>query len=251
MKKIFKYGCLLLLCAVCMQESKAQSSPDFGLWTGVEVEKKLWKGWEACLEGEFRSRNNVKTVDRWSASAQMSYKITKWLKASAGYSFYYYYHPMEVTGKGNYVPEYWQPKHRVNVSLTGDYDITKRLKVSLRERWQYTYRAQQEVEKYDGYDGSRMDDEVVKGKGKNNLRSRLQVEYDIKNCPLSPYISCELTHEMKDGFNYEKTRYMAGTEWKINKKHALDVYYLYQNHDDDDDEVDGHVMGVKYKLKLK
>lgn len=230
--------------------SLVHAGDDFGLWGSVGLEKKLCKGLDMSFEGEFRSRNNVRTVERWSASAGLSYKLTNWLKASTDYLFLHNYNSMEVTGKGNYIPEYWQSRHRVNFSLTGKYEVVNRLTVSLRERWQYTYRPEQSVEKYKGTTGDRMDDEVIKGKGKHNLRSRLQLEYDIPKCKFTPHVSCELTHHLYKGFYYEKTRWIVGADWKINKQHGLDFYYLYQNQADEE-ELDGHVIGVKYAFKFK
>ena len=222
-------------------------SDDFGIWTGVEVKKKILSGWDASLEGEFRTRDGVKTVERWSGAVATSYKVSSWLKASAGYTFIHYYHPMEVTKKGNYIPEYWQPRHRFHVSLTGKADW-RRFTFSLRERWQYTYRPSQSVPKFDGDDGSSKADEYISGKGKNVLRSRLQVAYNIRKCAFNPYASCELSHSLSDGA-FEKARWTLGTEWKLSKRHSLDFYYLYQNKADDD-ESDGHVIGAGYSFKF-
>lgn len=94
-------GCLLLLCMA--GKSYAQGD-DFGVWTSAEVKKKIFSGFDASLEGEFRTRDGLQTVERWSGSAGVSYKMFRWLKASAGYTFIHYYHPMEVTKKGNYIP---------------------------------------------------------------------------------------------------------------------------------------------------
>lgn len=238
-------GCLLLLCMA--GKSYAQGD-DFGVWTSAEVKKKIFSGFDASLEGEFRTRDGLQTVERWSGSAGVSYKMFRWLKASAGYTFIHYYHPMEVTKKGNYIPEYWQPKHRVNLSLTGKVDW-RRFTFSLRERWQYTYRPSQSVPKYDGDDGSMKNDEYISGKGKNVLRSRLQVEYNIRKCAFTPYTSCELSHSLNEIGAFEKLRWTLGTEWKLSKKHALDFYYLYQNKADDD-EANGHVIGAGYSFKF-
>ena len=59
-------------------------SDDFGLDFSLEVEKKLSKKWSLGFEGELRTRDNTKTVDRWSGGLSADFKITKWLKASAG-----------------------------------------------------------------------------------------------------------------------------------------------------------------------
>lgn len=218
---------------------------DFGVWTTVTAEKKIDKKWSATVEGEYRTHDGVSTTDRWSAGISAEYKITKWLKADAGYSFLHSYKEEEVTKKGNIVLDYWQPRHRVNVSLTGSLEW-KRFKFSLRERWQYTYRPQKFVEKYASDGVTRMDDEQVKGKAEHMMRSRLQVEYDIAKCPLTPYASCELYHNL-DGI--DKTRWTVGTEYKINKKHAVEVCYRYQNKADED-ETNGHVLGIGYKFKF-
>ena len=73
-------GCLLLLCMA--GKSYAQGD-DFGVWTSAEVKKKIFSGFDASLEGEFRTRDGLQTVERWSGSAGVSYKMFRWLKASA------------------------------------------------------------------------------------------------------------------------------------------------------------------------
>lgn len=232
---------LIFAQALHAQEDK------FGIWTSAELEKKIAKGLDVSLEGEFRTRDVVKTVDRWSLGLQASYKLTKWLAVSAGYTFLDYYQPLEITNKGNYIPEYWQAKHRFQVSLTGKLKVD-RFTFALRERWQYTYRPSQTTEKYDGDDGSQMDDEYIKGKGKNVLRSRLQIDYDIAKCKVNPFASWELYHSLH-GDGLEKMRWSVGAEWKINKKNQLDIYYLYQNKADDD-EADGSAVCIGYKFKF-
>ena len=69
--------------------SASAQSDDFGLDFELEVEKKLSKQWSLGLEGEVRTRDNTKTMDRWSGGLSVDYKIAKWLKASAGYTFLY------------------------------------------------------------------------------------------------------------------------------------------------------------------
>ena len=48
-------GCLLLLCMA--GKSYAQGD-DFGVWTSAEVKKKIFSGFDASLEGEFRTRRS-------------------------------------------------------------------------------------------------------------------------------------------------------------------------------------------------
>lgn len=237
---------------------------DFGLNFTLEAEKKLSKKWSLSLEGEYRSRDNAKTNDRWSLGLGVDYKVAKWLKASAGYTFLYdnnerisYY---EITddavldgdaevGDPKKCAQYWAPRHRFNLSLTasqkwGDF------KFSLRERWQYTYRPEHTVSERwsyldQAYDGK---EKTYAGKGKNVLRSRLQVEYDKKGLPVSPYANIELFN----AWSLQKTRYTVGLDLKLSKQHTLGAFYRYQNvrSVDDDNEPNRHMVGASYKFKF-
>lgn len=237
----------LFFCVAAFTSMLAQSD-DFGVWTSAEIRKKIFPGFDASIEGEFRTRDGLKTVDRWAATASLAYRIFPFLKADVGYSYLYNHRGDETTKKGNYIPAYWSPRHRFTVSLTGSYKW-KRFEFSLRERFQLTRRTALSVDKYDGDDGSQMDDEEISAKTKSVLRSRMQVEWDLKKSPFTPYVSCELYHSITDGWAIDKTRWTIGTDYKLNKKNSFDLFYRYQDKSDDD-EVNGHVLGIGYKLKF-
>lgn len=243
-KQVFLFLSLLALLPAGLQ---AQSD-DLGVWASAEVKKRITTGLDASVEGEFRTRDGLSQVERWAATAQLSYRIVSFLKADVGYTYIYAHPESTTTKKGNIVAAYWSPRHRLSVSLTGSYKY-KRLEFSLRERYQLTHRVATSAAKYDGDDGSAKADEEIASKTKHVLRSRLQVEWDIKKSKFSPYVSCELFHAMSDDWSLDKTRWTVGTAYKINKKHSLDVCYRYQNKSDDD-EANGHVIGVGYRYKF-
>ena len=244
-----------LICILCSlfaltTMTRAQSN-DFGTWYELGAEKKLSKKWNLGVEGEFRTRNNSRTADRWSAGLNAEYKIIRGLKASAGYTLLYDNNQEELDLKSDglrpnkWTPSYWGMRHRFNVSLTGNIDWG-RLNVSLRERWQYTYRPEAEGKKYD------FDDEAwtsVKGKGKNVLRSRLQLSYDIPHWKFDPFANVEMFNTDK---GIDKMRYQIGVDYKYQKKHVFSLTYRYQNvnSNDDDNDVNSHMIGLSYKLKF-
>ncbi len=244
-----------LICILCSlfaltTMTKAQSN-DFGTWYELGAEKKLSKKWNLGVEGEFRTRNNSRTADRWSAGLNAEYKIIRGMKASAGYALLYDNNQEELDLKSDglrpnkWTPSYWGMRHRFNVSLTGNIDWG-RLNVSLRERWQYTYRPEAEGKKYD------FDDEAwtsVKGKGKNVLRSRLQLSYDIPHWKFDPFANVEMFNTDK---GIDKMRYQIGVDYKYQKKHVFSLTYRYQNVNsgDDDNDVNSHMIGLSYKLKF-
>ena len=248
---IFDRIAITALLAVMSLTAAAQT--EGGLVAGAEVEKKVNKQLSIGVEAELRTRNDFKTMDRWSLGLGASYKFNKWLKADAGYSLLNTNFREDISYKSsgaynNWRPSYWGIRHRMHASLTGTYKFQNNLRLSLRERWQYTYRPEKTVTRWD-FDNSTWEDKVRSGKGKNQLRSRLQLEYDKKKALLTPYASVELYNS----WAIEKIRYTVGTDINMTKSHTFNVYYRYQNMKNVDDDVydpDMHYIGVGYKFKF-
>ena len=231
----------------------AVAQSEGGLIAGAEVEKKVNKQLSVSVEAELRTRNNFKTMERWSLELGASYKFNKWLKADAGYTLLNTNFREDISYKSsgaynNWRPSYWGIRHRVHASLTGTYKFQNNLRLSLRERWQYTYRPEKTVTRWD-FDNSCWEDKVRVGKGKNQLRSRLQLEYDKKKSLLTPYASVELYNS----WAVEKIRYTIGTDINVTKSHAFNVFYRFQNMknvEENEYDPDMHYIGVGYKFKF-
>ncbi len=251
----------IALLVVASLASSVLAQSEGGLILGAEAEKKINKELSVSLEAEFRSRNDFKTVDRLALGLGASYKITKGLKADVAYKLLDYNNREKVeyytSAKGNakikWRPSYYGLKHRLQASLTGSYKFANNLKVSLREGWQYTYRPAHEMDRYKmniAEQTRTLDTGYTRGsKGKSQLRSRLQVEYDRKRALLTPFASVELYNS----WAVEKVRYTVGSDLRLSKQHALSLYYRFQNVrevDDDDTDPDMHFVGVGYKFKF-
>lgn len=230
----------------------ATAQSEGGLLLSAEAEKKIDKKLSVSLEADMRTRNNFKTMDRWSLDLGASYKLTKWLKADAGYVLLNQNNHEKINYKtsgayDNWRPSYWGLKHRVYASLTGSYKIGD-IKLSLRERWQYTYRPSKTVQRWD-FDDETWEDKVRSGKGKNQLRSRFEIAYDKKRALFTPYANVELYN----AWGIEKVRYTVGTDIRLNKQHSLTAFYRFQdirNADADDYDPDMHYLGIGYKFKF-
>ena len=244
---------LLLLLSLWIAANPTSSlADDAGLVLGAEATHKIRKGFNVGLDAEFRSRNDFRTADRVSLGADVSYKLLPWLKASAGYTLLIDNNHEEITYQddgvsyNNWRPSYWGLRHRLNVSLTGSYKV-HRVEVSLRERWQYTYRPGKVIDNFDFDEGS-WEDHDVRGKGKNVLRSRLQLEWDIPKWKFDPFASVEF-HTTRQ---LDKTRFLVGVDHTIKKAHQFKLYYRYQavNSHGDDDEPNIHMLGLGYTYKF-
>lgn len=234
----------ILLVALCMVTPvlRAQS-----LWTSAEMKFGIVKGLSGFVEGEFRTADGLDGTERWTASVGLDYKLYRKLKLSAEYTYIHRHVESRITKKGNIVSDYWQPRHRFSFALTGSYSWN-RFSFSLRERYQHTYRTEQAVPKWDGDNGSAKQDELINASHKHVLRSRLKADYKIRKSNFTPFASCELYNSLS-GFTYEKMRWTAGTDYKFNKRHSVSVYYRYIEQSDDND-TNGHVIGISYSFKL-
>ena len=240
-------GLLLLLCSALFPT--LSHADDGGLIASIEASHKFSKKLSAGLETEFRSRNNFRTADRVSIGGDVSYKVLPWLKASAGYTLLIDNNREKLTYQdddvsyNNWRPSYWGLRHRFNVSLTASYKI-RRVELSLRERWQYTYRPSKIIDNFD-FDEGEWEDDEVKGKGKNVLRSRLQAEWDIPKCKFDPFANVEF-HTTRD---LEKTRFIVGVSHSLKKKHNFKLYYRCQL-SGSRAEPNNHMLGMGYTYKF-
>ncbi len=245
----------ILLFAMALLPLLGMAQTDAGLWTAIGVDKKINKKLSFGLEGEFRSRNDFRTAERWSIGLSGSYKFSKRFKMAAGYTLLndnrkekISYNNDDPTSKNyynNWRPSYWTIRHRVNIDLAGNVDLG-RWNISLRERWQYTYRPEKTTTRYD-FDNAKWEDTTVNGKAESVLRSRLQVEYDIPLCTWTPYASVELYN----AWSVEKVRYTLGADWKINKQHTIGLYYRFQQYNHlDDGDVNTNIIGASYNFKF-
>lgn len=239
---------LLLLCAILFPI--ASHADDSGLIVSVGTSHKFNKKLSVGAEAEFRSRNHFRTADRFSVGGDVSYKVLPWLKAAAGYTLLLDNNREKLTfqddgeGYNNWRPSYWGLRHRFNVTLTGSYKV-QRVEFSLRERWQYTYRPSTTIDNFD-FDEGEWEDYEVKGKGKNVLRSRLQLEWDIPKCKYDPFASVEF-HTTRQ---LDKTRFIVGVSHAIKKKHDFKLYYRYQVVNSSSDESNIHCLGLGYTYKF-
>ena len=247
---MYKALLILAMTASCLT-SMAQS--ESGLLLEAEAEKKLSKKFSVALEADMRTRNDFKTMDRWSIGIGGEYKPVKHLKLGAGYTLLNtnFREGISYTADGNYNnwrPSYWGVRHRFNVSASGTYKFRNNLRISLRERWQYTYRPEKTVHRWD-FDNSWWEEKVRSSKGKSQLRSRLQVEYDKKHALMTPFASVELYNSLA----IEKVRYTVGTDLNISKRHTFSVFYRFQdmhNTSSDDYDPDMHYLGAGYKFSF-
>lgn len=242
---------MVLSLTVMSQHLLAQS--EGGLIVNVEAQKTLNKQWSIGLQGDMRTRNDFKTMDRWRVGLSTSYKLNKYLKADVGYLMMRTNFREIITysnsgGYNHWTPSYWGTRHRVYAALTSSYKFKNNIKVALRERWQWTYRGEKELQRWD-FDDTQWEDYSRDGNAKNLLRSRLTVSYEKKKALLSPYFSVESFN----GWSIEKMRYVVGTELDLDKHQGLQIFYRHEHMSNTNSgEYNPHMnyVGIGYKVKF-
>ena len=258
-------------------------SDDFGMDFNLGVEKKIRPGMSFGIEGEARTQDNTRKIERWTVGGVFDMRLYQNasksfnLKASVGWKYMWRYNLPEVNmkyetvkdGNGNMVNAYskgyndkdgyWRNSHRTSVSLSSSYKPNKRWSFGLKETFQFTHSNKKSttVKKYRLIDeddpdsgmnpNPTVDEKVYAKKDRSVLRSKLTAQYNIRHCPVNPYASVDYGC----GLNYtaNKWKFTAGTDINLTKQHKLDVFYRYQTENDDDDP-NGHLLGIGYNIKF-
>lgn len=277
--------CMLLVVLVtglCMEVAAQEKSDndDFGMDVSLGMEKKIAPRLSLGIEGSMRTQSNSARIDRYTVGADLSYKFLKTkkfdMKVSGGFEYMWVQKMSDTKEKhgdvfdeesGEYVrgvngynvtDRYWRNRHRTSLGISAGYSPSKRWSFTLKETMQYNHYCSEDSVgrtkirfKYNDddemYTTVTRDKKAVDAKDRFVLRSKFTAGYNIKGLPVNPFASVDYGY----GVNYtaHKWKITAGADWKIDKKNKLTVFYRFQT-DDDDDEPNGHIIGVGYKLSL-
>ena len=242
-KRLFQ----IIMSAIILLVPLCAMGHDLGLDINVGLKKKLIKGLNIAASFELRTQDMSSEMERIDAGIDISYKPIDYFKFGIGYDFIDKYKLKHETNSGNIVDNYWSPRHRANVYVTGILPI-ENFEISLREKYQYTYRTENSVKKWNSA-GVQKDNKIYDAEHKHILRSRILAQYTIKSIHLSPYFSIELYNDLANKFGIDKLKLTPGLEYSIKKHHAFDLFYRYTaGIADSDDEC--HLIGVGYEFKF-
>lgn len=228
----------------------AGNEDDFGTWLEIGAEKKLPKNLSVGLNAEVRTTDASTAMDRWSIGASIGYKVHKYLKLNAGYSFLYDYSQKKISKEVydddeltsyRLTPAYWSARHRFSIDASSSIKLWKWLRISGKMKYQFSHKPSVTVDRYD-YESNQMftpggvvttwDEDYNPKKydceSRQVLRSRVKLEVDKKHLDWSPFVSVEFHNNVAVGehMNFDKLRTAVGTGYKINKNHDVSLSYV-------------------------
>ena len=172
---------------------------DYTTWLKIGTQYEVSGRWELSGGLEWRTKEDLGMTDRLGLDVAARYEALSFLKLGAGYEVHY-------RNRGD---EGWKFRHRYHAEGTLSANLM-RVKVSLRERFQHTWNAEEK---------------------EFRLRSRLKLAYDIRRCKLEPYASLEMYNGLGRGerFDVARMRYRAGLTLPLfSERWEADVFYCRQ-----------------------
>lgn len=255
---------LFSLLALLSTFSYAQDNEDFGMDYSIGVDKKISKRVGLEVDANLRTQDDCSKVERWGVGAGFDIKLYSSkkfdVKANAGWEYLWQNKLPSLEDKFDGVDKkgynesvgFWQGRHRTSLGVGASYKPNKRWEFSYKEMVQYNHynSADSITYKYRLNDDDEYYLKSVSGKDCKDrfvLRSKLNVQYDIKHSMFAPFASVDYGC----GLNYSTSKWKltAGTDLKINKKNKLSVFYRFQT-ENDDDEPNGHIIGLGYNIKI-
>lgn len=208
-QKIFNWVRFIILVLfftfVYIGLSKAQTTHDFGMWTSAGMEKRLNERWNLGASIELRTKDNTKSIDRWQLGLNGAYKVSEHLKLGGCYEFQLRNRTIDDATE-------FVPRHRLMFDVTPGTKVFDWLKLSLRERYQYTYMMQKSH---------------VAATHDHHLRNRLKAEIDNSSMKgWSPYVSVEMFNNLSKKFKIDEMRMALGTTYSVSTHHVINLGYL-------------------------
>jgi len=207
---------------------------DYGIWSSTCIKKK-YKKINYEINGELRTRNNTQDIKSINLKIICSYNLNIF-NAGIGYQFIYF---NDIEYKD------YQPRQRMFAFISVEKNFNN-LSILIRERFQRTIKDERDRIRLDGsYDTYRVNPEW-------EWRNRIKLSYYIRKTPINLITSFESFYCLSDPeFNrFNKLRYTIGIDYRLSKKHTLEIYCLKDKEINIKNPLTTYVTGISYKFKF-
>lgn len=214
-----KTAALLILLTVSLLKSISAKENDLTSWIDLVTVKKIHSA-TFGLSGEFRTMQNIRTVERYGLGVKVDYAFIPWLSAGVGY----------VISKFK-IPDRYERRDRYYFQVEPSFRISKLL-FDFRERIQVTQ-----------YPGS-----PINLPPSNLWRNRLETCYKHTNWKVDPLISLESLYLFGDIYHrkFTEIRYSVGAYYHVTAHQKIKFYGMLT----ENSLLSRFVLGINYEFKL-
>lgn len=218
LKNIF-FFCLFSGSLACPAQTN-----DAALWMSFNIIKKINPAWSLNLSEEVRLNENITEAGTIFTDFGVNYKLNSNFRFSANYRF--------ITKRR--LDDSYDKRHRYYFGLSYKNKF-RQMDYTLRLRYQSQYK------------------DIYSSPGgkvpENYIRAKLLLKFDF-NKKYTPYIYSEPFFPLNNPKvrSIDNVRYCAGIEYKFNRMHSLDVFYLVQQEYHVKNPERDFVVGVGYYL---
>lgn len=200
MLRLTYYLVIFLLTALALPSS-AQNRYDFGIWSGLKVDQKIYKSLSYAIKGQVRLEGNANYFRNTLADIGLSYKFHKLFTLRGGYRY-------TLGNKNNRHRGYLDAISNIKIADSG-------FKLNVRLRSQYDTRSDY------------ITDQATIFRGRLYFSYKPKIK---KFNDLTLYTTGEAFYEMNDQFNqFNKWRFSFGLNYELSKRVSLHLRYILQD----------------------
>ncbi len=229
--KVIKIAAILILVGLINRTAFAQEERDLASWNSVELGYEIDDNWKIGVEGQFRLKENLKTVDEYFGELTVNRKLFKGFDVRLGLRYI-----RRNDNRGSI--QGYENRFRYHLDgrfkhKLGDFRIGYRLR--------YQNRNELGVSKDEG-------DFNVK-----RVRFKAGLEYKIKNWPLDPKIAGELFSRFEEGTESEidKYRLTLGTEYSLKNAGDIGLFWRLERSIGETIPDILNIIGLSYSYNFK
>lgn len=221
-----KYSTIFFLCCFIFfltpNDLSAQNRTDFGIWAGVQMSQKLYKGLTGRYSSEIRLDGNASYFQTVFFDVALNYKFHDFFNTTLGYRY-------NISLQRN--------RHRVYLDLNGSYSPGE-TRLTFRARVRALY---QGSEFYNSLPSA-------------VIRPRLYLNYNPKGKVANDfnfYIAGEIFYEISQNYNQvNQYRLAAGVTYDLSKEVTLNLRYIFQDEIGVAAPVQDHIICLELQVSL-
>lgn len=221
---------LLILSSLSSFGQATKASQDFGIWTTINLEKKLSERFSIIFTEEFRLRENASRINLFYSDLGVEYRPAKILKIALSYR----------NIQKSLIDGTYSYRHRIQLDITlkkkfGNFAVSYRQRLQREQRDVYNSENGQLVEWYS--------------------RNKFTVKLDLDK-PLKPYVAAEFRYQIRNARMVEsddtwhRARYIVGLDYRLNDKSTFGLFYLMQNEFNVKTPQSIYIVGVEFSYSF-